>query len=748
MELQCVNIDMVLQGVDIDMGLHGVDIDVGLEGIDIDMGLNGVNIDMGVIIDMGLQGFNIDVGLQGVDIDMGLQGVDIDMGLHSVDIDMGLQGVDIDMGLQGVDIDMGLHSVDIDMGLQGVDIDMGLHSVDIDMGLQSVIIDMGLQGINIDVGLQGVDIDMGLQGVDIDMGLQGVDIDMGLHGVDIDMGLQSISIIMGLQGVDIDMGLQGVDIDMGLPGVDIDMGLQSINIDMGLQGVDIDMGLQGVDIDMGLNGVDIDIGVSTTTLQLNVTCISLRYLLNITVVPVNEFKPTFLHAPFAVNVTENNMVGDEVFRLCGRVKDMDYGIQGIVKEFRSWPHLIQLLDGREFFNVDSTTGAVTCRRVFDYESLQRNSFLLNVSAKGRLDIKPGPVFARDGDITFNNEVTYALTSDVVFDNLQLDSVLGNVSVTEPFLNATNLTYFTDGLYVIDLNVTATEVSSIKQQTTAVLSLLIYLEYPTSLPPTSEIPNMSSSNVTVTEPIEDANNQPVFFIEIIVPVVIVVVSVIILIIVFVRRRRQKTLESVYDVKKKERNRASLAHSSDFKIESISKSPINPYEMISVYAKLSPPTFSGNVEDNAYEHLASSKISSYTLSTTDHLKDVHVSSALNDLNADVAVDAQDRLYAKVDKRKQRKRAVVNVDAKTDAEVDGEKEERRSSTSSENNDVPFKECDQPYGIDVSGANAYNKAEPGSGFTLKSHEQMDKNGDDIIEYCDNGDESRYSMAEIEGIY
>ncbi|XP_052762094.1 uncharacterized protein LOC128204731 [Mya arenaria] len=44
--------------------------------------------------------------------------------------------------------------------------------------------------------------------------------------------------------------------------------------------------------------------VSTTTLQLNVTCISLRYLLNITVVPVNEFKPTFLHAPFAVNVTE------------------------------------------------------------------------------------------------------------------------------------------------------------------------------------------------------------------------------------------------------------------------------------------------------------------------------------------------------------------------------------------------------------------------------------------------------------
>ncbi|XP_052765634.1 fat-like cadherin-related tumor suppressor homolog isoform X2 [Mya arenaria] len=538
--------------------------------------------------------------------------------------------------------------------------------------------------------------------------------------------------------------------------------------------------------------------VSTTTLQLNVTCISLRYLLNITVVPVNEFKPTFLHAPFAVNVTENNMVGDEVFRLCGRVKDMDYGIQGIVKEFRSWPHLIQLLDGREFFNVDSTTGAVTCRRVFDYESLQRNSFLLNVSAKddgglseyttmnitvidmddtppsftlpqceggrickvdrynatidvhftGRLDIKPGPVFARDGDITFNNEVTYALTSDVVFDNLQLDSVLGNVSVTEPFLNATNLTYFTDGLYVIDLNVTATEVSSIKQQTTAVLSLLIYLEYPTSLPPTSEIPNMSSSNVTVTEPIEDANNQPVFFIEIIVPVVIVVVSVIILIIVFVRRRRQKTLESVYDVKKKERNRASLAHSSDFKIESISKSPINPYEMISVYAKLSPPTFSGNVEDNAYEHLASSKISSYTLSTTDHLKDVHVSSALNDLNADVAVDAQDRLYAKVDKRKQRKRAVVNVDAKTDAEVDGEKEERRSSTSSENNDVPFKECDQPYGIDVSGANAYNKAEPGSGFTLKSHEQMDKNGDDIIEYCDNGDESRYSMAEIEGIY
>ena len=227
---------------------------------------------------------------------------------------------------------------------------------------------------------------------------------------------------------------------------------------------------------------------------------------------------------------------------------------------------------------------------------------------------------------------------------------------------------------------ATEDSPARRSTDVMLTLYVYNEWPTTPAP----PTTTSEYVNVNTDTQD-DNKKILLVEIIVPVAVVVLVVVLIIIVLVRRYRLKFAENVYDVKKQETKRSTkLHHSHDATIESLSTSQLNAYDMINAYAQMPTSTFSGSVETNAHEDVAVTNRSTYNVMYSEPANQDEDKENTSDVMANGSPRGSvDGLYSIVDKRKQRKRVVANLD-------EAENDDGDVISNDVNDDAPYDNVD----------------------------------------------------------
>ncbi|XP_053383207.1 protocadherin Fat 2-like [Mercenaria mercenaria] len=436
---------------------------------------------------------------------------------------------------------------------------------------------------------------------------------------------------------------------------------------------------------------------NTTTLTVNYKCDGVQQNARLHVLPVNEFNPIFKGSPYTRIIAEGTAEGTEVIYLGNKWSDEDKVKYGVASIFRLHPYTITAFDGKQHFKMDNVTGNLTTTTVFDYENLRwRNYFMLNVSVEddggrasyttvnvtiqdiddnppkftckvtsdqcyitaytaethrffqGSLEVSPELILAKDIDTGINDKILYTIDSEDKFaTNLQINNYTGAVEVIVPFANLTN---WTDAEIVnISLQVTATEDSENSHHTNISLTVLVYRELPTttSLPTTTTTPAKSSTSTTTVHKSEQPSQiDYILIVEIVVPVCAAVVIAIIFVCVIrnCKKKQRDTRYKLGESQKQENLRKSESFDHE-NIDVISSTPINPYELISMYARM------GSNKNSQESSPKSSKTEDKAPSGKGESHD--------DIYDNATISASERevnngdLYTKVDKRKPRRR-----------------------------------------------------------------------------------------------
>lgn len=198
-------------------------------------------------------------------------------------------------------------------------------------------------------------------------------------------------------------------------------------------------------------------------------------------------------------------------------------------------------------------------------------------------------------------------------------------------------------------------------------LSVYRQLPTSPLPTTmtSTPDMTSELTTVvmTTVASSKDNLAILIVEIVVPCVVVVAVVIIIVVIILRKRRKKVAETMYNIKDTERS-GTNKYADESRISTLSSTPINPYELMSVYANMpfttdnakseATVTYSGTSADDVTK-TADVSVTSEAASVDKSVDEYESVDSAQHLSADSAF-GNDSLYAVVDKRRNRKRVVA--------------------------------------------------------------------------------------------
>ena len=176
-------------------------------------------------------------------------------------------------------------------------------------------------------------------------------------------------------------------------------------------------------------------------------------------------------------------------------------------------------------------------------------------------------------------------------------------------------------------------------------------------PTTPAPPTTTSKYVNVDTHDGYTNM--FLVEIIVPVAVVILVIVSVSISLVRRFCLKPAENVNDVNKQNtRHYDTLHHSREVTYESLITPQLYPYDVVDAYTQMPTPKVSRIVKINPYEGLAITSGSTNT--------DIHVYNepANQEITSDVIYNDSlsknfDGVNSYADKRKQRERAVANLD-----------------------------------------------------------------------------------------
>ncbi|KAL4218448.1 hypothetical protein ACF0H5_023183 [Mactra antiquata] len=363
-------------------------------------------------------------------------------------------------------------------------------------------------------------------------------------------------------------------------------------------------------------------------LYINYTCSTDDQTLHVRIIPVNEFDPIFINSPYHTNITENMVAGTGILYLDDKCSDSDRIKYGRITRFQLHPYQISAFDGRRFIYLDESIGIVSTSVMIDYDSLPRNFFMLNISvwddggrssvtsvnvtvididdngpyfttcsrdrscqvktytAKinklflGTLQVTPSNIQAVDGDHGINARIKYSLdSSDRLVDNLQIDPATGRLEVLEPFYNYTNLTMVDP--FILVVNITAEEVTQNARTTQIELVIDVHDDVTTTSP---SIINTTMGSTELPKPASKEFDY-LLVIEIAVPVCVVFIVLIIVIVCLVKKKQKLAKEARYQVDEhvRDKNRNADEHNTGH-IDFLSSTPINPYELSNVYARI--------------------------------------------------------------------------------------------------------------------------------------------------------------------
>lgn len=188
-------------------------------------------------------------------------------------------------------------------------------------------------------------------------------------------------------------------------------------------------------------------------------------------------------------------------------------------------------------------------------------------------------------------------------------------------------------------------------------LTLYRQIPTPPKPstttTSKVTSVANTTIATTTDKPSDNSSKWLIVEIVVPCVVVIVVIVIVVIILIKRMRRKERDSIYNVKDTERTRGMLPE--DNRISTLSSTPINPYELMSVYARMPAMT-----RETAKPE---------TGKTNNETDDVMKQELIDGTNKDVTsnIDNKDSLYlyGKIEKRKQKKRMAAGQEGRDDPE-----------------------------------------------------------------------------------
>ena len=178
------------------------------------------------------------------------------------------------------------------------------------------------------------------------------------------------------------------------------------------------------------------------------------------------------------------------------------------------------------------------------------------------------------------------------------------------------------------------------------------------------PTIMTSHVTTEKQPED-DGIVLLVVEIAVPCIVVVIVVVVVVIILIRRKKKKSRDTVYNVKVTERSRCPS--SDENRISTLSSTPINPYELMSVYARM---PLKSNESININNNQSSVNTSTCNLdnqspddnyTTLSYVTSPSITNSSNDVGNDSTElsDVNQSVYAKVDKRQTRKRTLVGQD-----------------------------------------------------------------------------------------
>lgn len=263
---------------------------------------------------------------------------------------------------------------------------------------------------------------------------------------------------------------------------------------------------------------------------------------------------------------------------------------------------------------------------------------------------------------------------------------------------------------------ATEETINSRQTNKTLTVYVYREFPTTTTTTTSTSTATSVFPTSSKSTVQTSEQPssgpdtLLLIEIIVPSCGVIVLVIIVVCIVLKRKKSKR-DTRYKLGESQRNE-NVRKSENYErknIDVISSSPINPYELINMYARMD----SG--------HRNGDSPSSSKTENSDALNNATRHTEENDRDK-TEVGLEDRLYTKVDVRKQRKRqkqALEFINHAADMKGDIDLEDSNGFDSGTNADDTFdvRESPDPF-----------HTENGSNGEHQSKEMLHSNDDDYV--------------------
>lgn len=204
-------------------------------------------------------------------------------------------------------------------------------------------------------------------------------------------------------------------------------------------------------------------------------------------------------------------------------------------------------------------------------------------------------------------------------------------------------------------------------------------------------------VTSTEEALTEENSDLLIVEIAVPTVVVLLIIIIIIIVIVRLKRKKAHDTIYNVKDTERTHDPKLDEN--RISTISSTPINPYELMSLYARMPQSTTSNVKIDNCKNAGNPSSPNVNGIDDDYETPTVDETSGKNDVVISYSSlsgsDQTPPVYGIVNKRQSRQRAVVGHDVR-DSSENGNEAVNGSEGSPNNADAQSNDFKCPNGKD----------------------------------------------------